>query len=904
MLDSLSLSLYHLSKHITGFVTNPASVTRIGEEQGMKKKLLNLKNIGLIAFMAVAALFGVTSVVVNNQVNENPVVEKTEATSDDYLAYVRIYFAGIDGWSLLNYPYYKIGSAGTAYHSTLSASGTPELTAPFNSSNGKYVCDFPITEATSQTGVYGIFRNNDTGNQNFRHYKPHYSDWYDSPYYFVFNPGYIVQITYTSTQRYQGDKDDSAWYDYNISNIGYFVHYAYNSGSASGSNKPNQEVTSSTWSPQAAPTRTGYRFTGWLRSDTQTVVQPTDTLSKPSGPIQLTAQWTKETYTVDAAAGRGVDSVYLSTSNSATSGSEPGSKFEYQANVKCFAVLKSGYVAPDAWVLVSGTRDTEGSKYRVGSHTMAADSYDFGTIDAIPNEFKLVGKGDFMSNGKKWDYDYGMEMSLEDGSSYYASIKNVYFDANSVFQVYDSADEKHGYNDSLNSLLVHQAKYNLITLIDEGSTDVWEGWYYELGNLPESDGSIGCGEINPSGQNYTVYWRTTDRWNTWVNSNVGQGLYVNWESGSWQWKGVDKVSSSDNYLYKNHDTFVENTTLKGFDVCVSLSGGGNAGSKYVNRDNVFNGNIVVKSAGFYNVYVDNTGKVVIEKSNTFSPGESLYLKIGSSGWDTANPMYCAHFWNSGEGESPSDCVNIWGVNVKGDSATDIWEFPIRATASHGNPDRVIFCRCNSTGSSDSSVDNWNLGKGPDGKYHATWNYSATLWSVDDGVIYNVYQVTSTASPSTGAWYDTLTPFERANDFGNYFLSQTGTQCASYDTNTAASFTTIWSNTSSQFDSMNSRAQTYFVSADGSETGEYDINKAAIRYDYIIKKYPSLSDYAGRLDGGHYTFLAVGSFSQYSIFGGSEETMSMTIIIVASSVSLVSVAVLSALIVTKRKRKEE
>ena len=78
--------------------------------------------------------------------------------------------------------------------------------------------------------------------------------------------------------------------------------------------------------------------------------------------------------------GTGVKSVYLSTSSTATSGSASGTEFTNDSTVYGFAELAKGYKAKSSWTKVSGTADTEGAKYRVGS--AKAGSSNIGTVSA------------------------------------------------------------------------------------------------------------------------------------------------------------------------------------------------------------------------------------------------------------------------------------------------------------------------------------------------------------------------------------------------------------------------------------------------------------------------------------------------------------------------------------------
>ena len=86
--------------------------------------------------------------------------------------------------------------------------------------------------------------------------------------------------------------------------------------------------------------------------------------------------------------GTGVKSVYLSTTDTATSGSASGTEFESGATVYGFAELAKGYNAGSGWTKVSGTANTEGAKYRVGSVT--AGSNNFGTISATKATYNIT----------------------------------------------------------------------------------------------------------------------------------------------------------------------------------------------------------------------------------------------------------------------------------------------------------------------------------------------------------------------------------------------------------------------------------------------------------------------------------------------------------------------------------
>ena len=82
-------------------------------------------------------------------------------------------------------------------------------------------------------------------------------------------------------------------------------------------------------------------------------------------------------FAVSIKAGTGVNSVFLSTNQSALSGSSSGTKFKKGTTVYAFAALNTaGYKAPSNWSYIGS-----GNIYRVGSVTVNS-AYNFGTINA------------------------------------------------------------------------------------------------------------------------------------------------------------------------------------------------------------------------------------------------------------------------------------------------------------------------------------------------------------------------------------------------------------------------------------------------------------------------------------------------------------------------------------------
>ena len=143
----------------------------------------------------------------------------------------------------------------------------------------------------------------------------------------------------------------------------------------------------------SAPTKSGYKFLGYYDAETGgnkiynangSPAQNSWSLkpSYSSKPVELYAQWEVAEQVVKVAAGTGINSVYLSTNQNATSGSASGTKFNSGSTVYAFAKLAKGYKHKSGWTRVSGTEDTEGAIYRVSSKSVGTSTVDFGTISA------------------------------------------------------------------------------------------------------------------------------------------------------------------------------------------------------------------------------------------------------------------------------------------------------------------------------------------------------------------------------------------------------------------------------------------------------------------------------------------------------------------------------------------
>lgn len=169
------------------------------------------------------------------------------------------------------------------------------------------------------------------------------------------------------------------------------------------------------------PTRSGYNFLGYYDATSGGTQYYTSTgasarvWDKQDATATLYAQWEVAEQTVNITPGTGISSAYLSTSSTATSGSASGSKFNYNATVYGFVVLKEGYNAQSNWTYISGGsgENTAGAIYRVGSKTVGTSTVDFGTQNATIKTLVLnVYKNNGTSQYDQYKLTYGEAKTL------------------------------------------------------------------------------------------------------------------------------------------------------------------------------------------------------------------------------------------------------------------------------------------------------------------------------------------------------------------------------------------------------------------------------------------------------------------------------------------------------------
>ena len=96
-------------------------------------------------------------------------------------------------------------------------------------------------------------------------------------------------------------------------------------------------------------------------------------------------------YSVSATKGTGVSSVYFSE-NADGSGTQiaSGTKVLNRTKLYAFAVLANNYKHQSDWTLVSGTADSQGAVYCVGTKDSLLNDWNVGTVNAIPKQTTIT----------------------------------------------------------------------------------------------------------------------------------------------------------------------------------------------------------------------------------------------------------------------------------------------------------------------------------------------------------------------------------------------------------------------------------------------------------------------------------------------------------------------------------
>lgn len=151
---------------------------------------------------------------------------------------------------------------------------------------------------------------------------------------------------------------------------------------------------------QGSPTGINTTASGWTQingGQYNTYIIGSIKVTGTSSSFTITPQVVVNNYPVTITAGHGYDSVYLSADPKAVSGSPSGTTFPYNSTVYSFGKLNV-YTSGAPGTLISGTSNSPGAIYRIGSKTVPAYTSSFGEVSVASNyniataKFTGVGK--------------------------------------------------------------------------------------------------------------------------------------------------------------------------------------------------------------------------------------------------------------------------------------------------------------------------------------------------------------------------------------------------------------------------------------------------------------------------------------------------------------------------------
>ncbi|MCR4879845.1 MAG: InlB B-repeat-containing protein, partial [Bacilli bacterium] len=408
-------------------------------------------------------------------------------------------------------------------------------------------------------------------------------------------------------------------------------------------------------------------------------------------------------------------------------------------------------------------------------------------------------------------------------------------------------------------------------------------------NFGANNAKIAVYFYNPVGESSSIHKWSTE-FATLQKSEGGVDLYSltvpTYNGHSMKWGGAIAVRFAS-------DMTVGNLEAHGFDWCIkkddnpNMKNGVNPGNFADDSQNTIQiqywwGESLpggYNASGNYTMYIDaglasGTG-IYVDPTNAYG------------GWDFKGDTSSYHIYGyffsivDGDGEA----FNWSAAAHKVDGETNLYEIEVPKDRSGNNVEwgKLIVVYSPSAG--------WVTEQN---KYQTQdlW-YSSALQSHT----HITFTGNSTGELKSEASHDaTYTDATRAERWGTNFLSN-----VTCNNGVTAPSTAGWGTSSTDYSNMSTAARTIVTNSTvGSST---DLQSAVTRYDYIVNKYGSdaYSDFAHRVGTANFAYKSVRGFSPFeTLFGGDEESMSSTVIIIASSVSLLSLTALGVLILKKRK----
>jgi|GEM_PF-6072536 len=487
--------------------------------------------------------------------------------------------------------------------------------------------------------------------------------------------------------------------------------------------------------------------------------------------------------------------------------------------------------------------------------------------------YYLIGNGSFLEHDSPWKPSAGINMDVgTDGNN--AHLLNQYLKAGDVFgiknMVNDANPDWMGWSRFLSDDKSHflEGVKNLAVISDSSRWRDSGACGVSFQNYSDVNG--GSGDSNSS--YHDIYIRAP-QW-FWGNSMSSIGVLYKGNDNSDCFVATNEVFAVDGN-YKYYKVSVPVTSNPGFEV-VRYSNGATGGSydAYSSWQSNFSGNdnIVVRDTGYYNIYVNSSNNIYISPVVLdFAVGDGIYLDLNNN-WSGQTPK--VHAWWSGDSSKSID--ESMSLSHGHGLSTQIYEWKYSLVNSK-KPDMIIF-------------------------YYGTWAKQTADLSLSGTLGSNMFVLTS---ENGGYWIENITKEKRAVWYGVYFNQEVVCSGAGSIINDN------WSNVRDEYNNMctNAQGEVWKEEAIPAEAGGTSLQQAVSKYDYIVfhKQYTGHDDYIGRTDSPGKSALSTikGGFGPFESIV-HDAPVSTIIIIIASSVSLLSITALSILLVKKRSsnRKED
>lgn len=565
-----------------------------------------------------------------------------------------------------------------------------------------------------------------------------------------------------------------------------------------------------------------------------------------------------------------------------TSGVEDAYKNEYiYQDGDAFRFLKGGYV--------------KFRRLKTKTYTYADIELWFLNTPETNSNYYLVGEGSFVDGTPTWDISTGVVMKNDANNRGF--ITNQLLKKGDLFRIKNTSGTTYAWDDNngvFNSNFSAVARNDLMWTVDEEKYD----------NPTTTAGTYGSKIYGPA-SGCSIYISVTN--STWLTASAKYGVRSFATEKVYVGKLIEGNYDESGLVVKC--TVPYESFGGGFQIC-RMNSSCSEGGEY--SDNIWayssncldnesamkttfeydNTKIYTLNSGYFNIRLDNSDKIHIASIEDFIPDDAVYFDLGTNG-AVASAWRSKHigvrFWNSSD---TSQGTNVELFEVHGHSLGEsryLFEATIPVLGNGRVPNMVLFY-------ADTDVIS---------QEDFSWSYQTE----DQGFIFgaNVCQLTGSTSASkyTCTWPDYISDEDRAMIYANYFHAEITCSDA------GATPPPIWSdsteiNVNGEYQHICKNAQSVIWLANANQNGN-DLEKAMSKYEYIILKYGKTNypDFITRSSREGSPLKTAGqrvSFSNFAI--NNDISFTTLIIIIASSISLLSITALSVLVIKKRKNKEQ